>query len=75
MLVERLRTNDHWTLAHRLSEKLNGGGELVLSKEEKEGLLRILEGMRNADDPKLSQRLNLLANDLDDDLYSYDSSG
>lgn len=73
MLVERLRANDHWTLAYRFSEKLERGGELVLSKEEKEGLLRILEGMRNADDPKLTQRLNLLANDLDDDLYSYDS--
>ena len=54
MLVERLRANDHWSLSYKFSEKLDRGGELVLSKEEKDGLFSILEGMRLAEDPRFS---------------------
>jgi hypothetical protein len=70
LLAERLRANDEWELAFKLSERLGQGGGLVLSKEEKRALFTLLENIRSTSD--LPVMLSLLCTDLDDDLFGYE---
>jgi hypothetical protein len=70
LLAERLRAHDEWQLAFKLSEKLDQGGGLVLSKEEKQALFTLLENIRSTAD--LPLMLSMLCTDLEDDLFGYE---
>jgi len=70
LLAERLRANDEWTLAFKLSERLGQGGGLVLSKDEKRALFTLLENIRSTSD--LPVMLSMLCTDLEDDLFGYE---
>jgi hypothetical protein len=70
LLAERLRANDEWGLAFKLSERLGQGGGLVLNKEEKRALFTLLENIRSTSD--LPVMLSELCTDLDDDLFGYE---
>lgn len=71
LLAERLRSNDEWELAFKLSERIGQGGGLHLTKEEKRALFTLLENIRSTSD--LPARLGMLCTDLEDDLFGYES--
>ncbi len=62
---------DRWSLASKIAQKLERGGEIRLALEEKRDLFGALEEMRSGS-REFPSRLSQLCADLDDDIAGYE---